>query len=328
MRDLRNEGAIHESDSYVKNRRCGVLGDEEAEMNFNLSSRRQNELLRQTIEYIEYCRSELSAIDQFFGERSGQLRHRIGSQQQEATQIARQHLDELESEWEQGQTAAHEALQTEVQLTKDELQDELETTKRHVKQQLSDGEYDWFLAKQRLVKEVEADKEAAQEAYKQERSKLKEHGDSFTALSDSAHHALKRHGCDLVIQGGDLLDPPDDSNHFAAHQQTVRQIQQLIEQFRKTFWVRFHEERWYLDRVAVGHGRAALAHLSGAKQPDDCRAGSYCDRCHGIHRQLGGQPTVRRGRSQSISGDFCQLAGHRQTTTARRPAPEQNVTRT
>ena len=221
-------------------------------MNPNLSSHRQNDLIQATLEQIERSSSQLALTSQSHEEKLASLRHRIELQKQEAKRAAIVKQDELENAWQQGSFQAQEAFKTETDLTRTELQDEVAETKKQVKKQLSDGEYDWFLSKQRLAKEVESDKEAAKDNYKKEKGKLKHHGADFTSLSNECLAVLGRHKCELKVHGGDLLDPPDDSNHFAAHQKTVTQIHQLIRQFRKTFWVRFQEERWYLIALLLG----------------------------------------------------------------------------
>lgn len=218
----------------------------------NLSATHQDELLHETLERIDACRLEVNSLQQSLTEQTGLVLRRIQAQQQAASRTALQKKDQLENDLQRQRLAANEAFQTELSLTRTELQEELSETQKQVKKQLSDGEYDWFLSKQRLVKEVEADKEAVRENYKTDKSQLTHQSAAFSALSSEARRTLERHGAELQVHGGDLLDPPDDSDHLAAHRQSFDQIQQLIVQFRKTFWVRFQEDRWYLIAFLVG----------------------------------------------------------------------------
>lgn len=221
-------------------------------MNPNLSTQHQNELLRATFAKISECRDELETLDARLREQTLAIQQYRRTEHQDAHSIALKTRQQLETEFHQQAQVLSEAFQTETKLTKAELQDELGDTKKQIKQQHSDGEYDWFLSKQRLEKEVEADKEAAKEAFRTEKSNLRQYQQEFVGLTEEAKATLGRHGGELNVHGGDLLDPPDDSDHLAAHRRTFGQIQQLVTQFRRTFWVRYQEERWYLIAFLAG----------------------------------------------------------------------------
>ena len=75
---------------------------------------------------------------------------------------------------------------------------------------------------------------------------IRQHRQNYRELCDMTTAVLARHRCDLSVQGGDLLEEPDDSDQLTAHLQTLSQIQELVRQFRRSFWVRCVEERWFL----------------------------------------------------------------------------------
>ena len=221
-------------------------------MSVNLSSKRQNELLQETFDGIQACRDEAEAIETEQHDQTTSLKSQLQTKLQALARETTIQRDQLESEWQQKRWAAKEAFQTELKLTKDELQDEVDVAKQRVKKQLSDGEYDWFLSKQRLLKEVEADKEAAHEQYAARKTLLQQQDELFADLVRDAQQISEKYEQPLKVHGGDLLDHPDDSDHLRAHQQTVGRIEKLTLQFRGSLGVRFQEERWYLIAGLLG----------------------------------------------------------------------------
>ena len=221
------------------------------------SAQRQNELLRELLDLHASRAEQLETLETTLDKNQSRLSAQYGSQRQ---QLARQNLiqkDNKESEYQAELVNVREAIAIQIRTVKNEFDEKLAAARKHVKTAKSDGEYDWFLSKQRLKKEYEADRLATQESYKKFKGKLKSHGAVFNELASQSKAALSAHRCPFKVQGGDLLEDPGDGDHLADHLRTHSQIQELTRQFHRSFWVRFQEDRWFLIAFLVGMVAAA-----------------------------------------------------------------------
>ena len=215
-------------------------------MNQDVSSRRQQELVSQLIELFRQRDNTRQELDRQWTDVAARCHAEFSAQRQQAASKLQQERDTLQAEYQRRLAASRDECDHESRLVSDEFDEKLELAAEEKKTAISDGEYDWFLAKQRLRKEYESDKEATAAQHRRQKEVLKQHRYHFRELAESATDVLGRHRCELVVQGGDLIEDPDDSDHLHAHLQTFTRMQELIRQFRQTFWVRFIEERWFL----------------------------------------------------------------------------------
>ncbi len=215
-------------------------------MAHNTSGKRQNELVRELLSLVRYRVSGQQELESAWSDTSDKLQQNFSAKRQEISRRLVMQHDNLESEYKRQLLIARESAESQTRVAASERDEQRDAARQAAKVQLSDGEYDWFLSKKRLQKEIEADRVATKEAYRERKANLKAHGNQYTELVNYAKAALARHRCEITVQGGDLLEEPDDSDHLAAHLQTSERISELIRQFQKTFWVRFREERYAL----------------------------------------------------------------------------------
>ena len=212
----------------------------------NTSIRRQNELIGDLIEFARHRETQQQTLEQTFRNASQTFQTQFAGKRQEVTSSLVTQHDQLEAEYQAKLQTLREELDALRRIAKNEHEEKTAAAAQQAKSERSDGEYDWFLSKQRVQKEFDADKLSTREAYKVTKSKLKTHGEDYNELASLAKATLARHKCDLKVQGGDLLEDPGPGNHLQSHLQTSQQVGELIRQFRKTFWVRFQEDRWFL----------------------------------------------------------------------------------
>lgn len=215
-------------------------------MKVDASSRRQNELLTELLSQIRARVDGHRELEQAWQESTESIGKRHAAKRQETSRALLLQHDECENEYKRELVAARDEFDAQLQTVKSEANEKLAAARKQTKTVLSDGEYDWFLSKQRLRKEFAHDELATYETYKATKSDLKLHGQAYNGLAKSVKATLANHHCELKIQGGDLLEPPGAGNHLAAHHQTCLQIKELVRQFQRTFWVRFQDDRWYL----------------------------------------------------------------------------------
>lgn len=212
----------------------------------NTSAERQNTLLTRVLQLFQYRSSEQARLETEWRSLSESLRQDFAERWRDASQALSHQVSRLEQEQTDGLKLARQQYETQTLAVANELEDKLSAARNIAKSARSDGEYDWFLSKQRLQKEFDADKVQIREAYKRQKGQLKQHGQDFTQLAAETRAVLQQHGCELKVQGGDLLEYPGDGQHLEAHLETAAQITELIRQFRKVFWVRFREEHYSL----------------------------------------------------------------------------------
>lgn len=212
----------------------------------NTSIRRQNELIGDLIEFARQRETRQQTLEQTFREASQTFQTQFAGKRQEVTTSLLSQHDQLEAEYQAKLQSARDELDAQRRIANNEHEEKITAAAQQAKSERSDGEYDWFLSKQRVQKEFDADKLSTREAYKVTKAKLKEHGEDYNELASLAKATLARHQCELKVQGGDLLEDPGPGNHLQSHLQTSQQVGELIRQFRKTFWVRFQEDRWFL----------------------------------------------------------------------------------
>lgn len=218
----------------------------EQSMTQNTSAERQNSLLSRILQLVEYRASGQANLEAEWNSVSESLRQDFAKRWQDASQTLTQRHTQLQQQQNEKLQLARQQYETQSLAVANELEDKLSAARNTAKSARSDGEYDWFLSKQRLQKEFDTDKVLVREAYKRQKAQLKQHGQDFSQLAAETRAVLQRHGCELKVQGGDLLEYPGDGEHLEAHLETAERINELIRQFRKTFWVRFREEHYSL----------------------------------------------------------------------------------
>ena len=217
----------------------------------DVSSKRQNELVTEVASLVQSHQQTVRQLQQTFDSDVAETNRQGAARRQELNRTLLLRQDELESEYERQRVATAEEFDAQMQVVRSERDENLNSAKKWEKSARSDGEYDWFLAKQRLQKEFETDRLEVKEGYKKRKANLKQHGDKYNGLATHAKAVLGKHRCPLKVHGGDLLEPPAEGDHLGAHQQTYSQVEELIRQFRRSFWVKFQEERWYLIAFLV-----------------------------------------------------------------------------
>ena len=226
-------------------------------MKQDTSARRQNELLRELARIRQSFANEQQRLDQSLEHKLKSIQQEYESQRQSLSHRTIIQQDKIGSEYERNIASLREETTARKRRVHNELGEKIGAARSFQKTTTSDGEYDWFLAKQRLRKEFETDKLATRENYKKTKSELKAYGSAYTDLVDAAKSTLARHRCTLSVHGGDLIEPPTGNNHLEDHQRTYFQIEELIRQFRAAFWVRFQEDRWFLIVFLIGMVAAA-----------------------------------------------------------------------
>ncbi len=236
-------------------------------MKQDTSQRRQQEIVAELIELIRYRDATQQQLEDQWRAATERCVQENSSRRRETLQQLHHEYDKVEADYRQRLATSQNECQTQRQLVTAEVDEKLEEAALHKKTATSDGEYDWFLSKQRLQKEFNTDEQAIAEAHQQHKVLLHQHRQNLRELTETTTAVLARHRCDLTVQGGDLLEEPDDTDNLQAHLQTVSRIQELIRQFRHSFWVRFIEERWFLIVFLLASAVLALLLGVALRQP-------------------------------------------------------------
>ena len=94
-------------------------------MKYDLSAKHQDKLISDTLARIRECRELSQQLEESHIARTEAIKQRSQAQQQEVARDVTRQKDGLESEHQQILVTAKETLETDVKLTKDELQQEV-----------------------------------------------------------------------------------------------------------------------------------------------------------------------------------------------------------
>ena len=212
----------------------------------------QNQLLQSLVERKQ---QHTLRLQELAGQRESQterIRQKYAGERQQISHRTLLQKDETENAYQRHLLDARNELALQFQRAQNEFDEKLAGGQQAAKTAKSDGEYDWFLSKQRLQKEYKADKLATKDAYQKKKQRFKAYGAKYSELVSLTKGVLQRHRCEFKVQGGDLLEDPGESDHLKEHLESYQQVEELVRQFRRNFWVRFQEDRWYLIAFMIG----------------------------------------------------------------------------
>ncbi len=213
-------------------------------MENEISTLHQRQLLADLYGLIEERSRAEQEIEQNANAQVQQLKARADAEQKRLSHESLRQLDTVEAEYQKLLADAKARFEGELDALAREKEDLLEQAAQAKTNAISDGEYDWFISRQRLRKDHQKQKQATADAYKRRKAELAELGRELHELREQTTLVLERHRSSLPESAPTGATPSDDEDYVGQFRQCVRQIENATEQFRRRPPVRFMEERW------------------------------------------------------------------------------------